>query len=794
MPRLGVRLDDTARDFLEGAALARRTVRIPVLHAPVQGTLYVLEVTSPRTSEALVLLARSVGPEAPTGWPFALARLEETEVDGEGSDPLYGRDLAGGKLVLAKRIGEGGSGIVYQARHRGLRLDVAVKLLHADLQRDAEFVRRFEAEALLASRLDHPNITRVLDFGQEKDGLLYLAMEYLDGKSLRDELGREGRLPLTRVVPILSQLCAGLTHAHVRGLVHRDVKPENVVLTRGLDDDGHAIEVVKLCDFGIALVHESAAQAGESSGTPDYMAPEQILGEPPDPRNDVYACGVLLYELLSGEVPFPGELQDLVARKRAGVYEPLGNRVRGLDPRVERIVARALAVDKNERFASARDLRSALAPPAPASVRTSQPEWLESGRDHLLASVPPPAASMPPASYPRGSMPPPASYARASMPPPTLSFPPAPASGSIPPTPPSSSRDLSPTGDGEARTLALFLRRLADAREPDAFAHLASELDPQVRALVAQGHAQAAWRLRSTLDVIAAEPAGEGGRGRAADARRLLKIFYDVKLLKTIAAKALDGIEDRDRTAAKLIVRAGLHGAHAVYGARLENGVFDARERFVAILEEIGPTALDLYRAALGKLESQLHMPGAATVVEDLFRAMPEMPSPALAELVARYARMDHAKVAPLAASAVARIAGPAGRPVLLELVVVVRDEVALAALAGLRKTGGMDALAVQAVAPILSGQLEVKPRVRVAVAEALASACADGVLPAQKLCQWVLSSVEASTPEVEDLVVVAAKSLVTLGGDGAYVAERWKRSASWLRTRLEAVLRELPR
>ena len=807
LARLTVRLDGAARDFLEGAALAARTVRIPLEVPPVAGTLYALEVHSPGDAEPLVLLARCVGPLAPTGWPMALSRPAEmeAEVDGEpASDPLYGRELAGGKLVLGARLGAGGAGVVYRARHRSLRLDVAVKVLHPDLQRDADFVRRFEAEALAASRLDHPSITRVLDFGQEADGLLYLAMEFLDGISLRELLVRERRLPAVRALPLIAQLCAGLGHAHARGLVHRDVKPENVIVTRAHDDDGHEIEHVKLCDFGIALRHAGGRHELETSGTPDYMSPEQIEGEPPDPRNDVYACGVLLYEVLAGDVPITGELGELAAKKRAGRHEPLSRRFPAMDPRLDPIVAKAIAPDKDRRHATARELRAdlrallesaavprtsyasiappprssnvdllgALSPAPPPSVRASQPDWLESGREYLV-SMPPPASSLAPP-------------APASRPGSTLSIPPPPSGlGSLfPPSSSPSSREM-PAISETARAAAIAVRRLAETRGEEAFAALAAEVEPLVRALLGEGQAAAALRVRSALEAIAAERS-EGGH-----ARRILKLFYDPRLLEPIADRALDSHEDKDRTASKLVVRAGLHGAHAVYRTRLRQGGFDARERFVAILEEIGPASQDLVRAGLAKLETQLEMPGAATVVEDLLRATPEIPNAAIAESVLRLARSDNPKIAALATAALAKTAGDAARDALCELVRSTNDDVALAALSGLRRTGGLDAAVLEVLAPAIVGQDETKPRVRVAMAEALVDARGDAVQTARRVCVTVLESVEATTSDLQDLVVVAGKVLVETKGDPAYVAQRWKRSTSWLRTRLEAVLRD---
>src|SRR4051812_20644132 len=167
------------------------------------------------------------------------------------SDPLIGRSV-GGKYEIVSFVGRGGMGAVYKAKQAHLKRPVAIKVLHPQHSQDGTFAGRFRREATSASRLDHPNLMRVLDFGQEPDGLLYLAMEYLDGRDLLRILKDEGVPPPERIVDIVGQVLAALAIAHDEGIIHRDLKPENIMIVRGKDDDGTAVDQVKVCDFGIA--------------------------------------------------------------------------------------------------------------------------------------------------------------------------------------------------------------------------------------------------------------------------------------------------------------------------------------------------------------------------------------------------------------------------------------------------------------------------------------------------------------------------------------------------------------
>src|SRR5512133_71392 len=212
---------------------------------------------------------------------------------GAVQDRMPGR-LLGGRYRIVSRLGEGGMGAVYLCAHEVLGRRYAVKVLRPDLATDAELAERFRNEAIAASRIGGENVVDVLDFGAEEDGALYYVMEALEGRSLGALIRDEGSLPVGRVLEILDQVCRALGAAHARGVVHRDVKPDNVFLVRR--DAG--AERVKVLDFGISHVPaargaERITRAGALIGTPEYMAPEQATGGAVDARSDVYAAGVL---------------------------------------------------------------------------------------------------------------------------------------------------------------------------------------------------------------------------------------------------------------------------------------------------------------------------------------------------------------------------------------------------------------------------------------------------------------------------------------------------------------------
>ena len=284
-------------------------------------------------------------------------------------DPAIGRRIADGKYVIESLIGSGAAGAVYRATHRELRRTVAIKLLHPHYQQDPHFMTSFRAEALAASQLDHPNVMRVLDFGQEPDGLFYIVMEHLSGRTLQSLLDEERRLATERAVEIMIQVCAALSVAHDHGIIHRDIKPDNIMLVPSRNDEGAAFELVKVCDFGIAALQNPRAEDADVAeandhiiaGTPEYMSPEQARGGEIDARSDVYSCGICLYELVTGRPPFLGDhAGEILIKQVEELPKPPSALIKGLDPIIEEIILRAIQKDPQMRHQSAREMRVEL--------------------------------------------------------------------------------------------------------------------------------------------------------------------------------------------------------------------------------------------------------------------------------------------------------------------------------------------------------------------------------------------------------------------------------------------------
>ncbi|MBZ0236887.1 MAG: protein kinase, partial [Deltaproteobacteria bacterium] len=271
---------------------------------------------------------------------------------------LVGRILDD-KFRLRACIGIGGSGVVYKADQIALGRTVAVKILAEELASDPRLVKRFHDEALAASRLNHPNTVSIIDYGQTPDGLLYIVMEYLRGPTLTHLLSREHPIPVARVLGIVSQVLSGIEEAHAAGVVHADLKCDNIVVEQRRTGHDH----VKVVDFGIARLM-NAPRDGEDRnicGTPEYMAPEIIQGAPPSFASDLYAVGIILYELLAGQTPFVGGTAvDILTRQLKTEPPPLGLTVRNLPGGLQPLVGRALAKKPAERFNDATEMRDEL--------------------------------------------------------------------------------------------------------------------------------------------------------------------------------------------------------------------------------------------------------------------------------------------------------------------------------------------------------------------------------------------------------------------------------------------------
>jgi len=327
----------------------------------------------------------------------ALASIKAAGPREEDYDRLVGETLDG-RYFVERKIGEGGMGVVFAVHHAVIERPLAIKVLKREVMRDTATIKRFVQEAKAASRIGHPNIVDVTDFGTTPDGMTYSVMEYVDGQTLGATLRHSAPFPQPRAIKITVQIARALGAAHDKGIVHRDLKPENVFL---LDRDGRS-DFVKIVDFGIAKVIPAGGanpneprltRAGSVFGTPEYMAPEQAAGKSDtDGRVDIYALGAMLYEMLTGRVPHRGEstVRTLAMVMLDPVEPP--SRVRpelGISPDLEAVVLKALAKKRESRYQTMGELIAAL-----EGVQPIVGKSITGSPVYALSAVPP-GASIP---------------------------------------------------------------------------------------------------------------------------------------------------------------------------------------------------------------------------------------------------------------------------------------------------------------------------------------------------------------------------------------------------------------
>ncbi len=292
--------------------------------------------------------------------------------------------MVAGRYRIVAEVGRGGMGEVYRADDLRLGQPVALKFLPQALTRDPAALARLHREVRMARQVSHPNVCRVFDVG-DADGVPFLSMEFVDGEDLGSLLHRIGRLPQDKALQVAHQLCAGVAEAHAFGVLHRDLKPANIML----DGRGN----VRITDFGLAATAEDLGGEDARAGTPAYMAPEQLLGEKATPQGDIYALGLVLYQLFTGREPYPGAtLADILAQRHKGAPARISSVVKGLDPAIERVIFQCLERDPRSRPRSVLAVAAALPGRDPLSAaiaagETPSPELVAAATDEPLISV-----------------------------------------------------------------------------------------------------------------------------------------------------------------------------------------------------------------------------------------------------------------------------------------------------------------------------------------------------------------------------------------------------------------------
>ena len=814
---------------LHKIAERRGAVFVPLLAGPVDRRMHVLECYAPGAEAAVMFLAEPIGPPTDRGFPLKLAPYEvaaqwdeielpepavtETEPPTppaslaqpgakrgtsptlsarhtrdlepvvvsptqRSGDAYVGRLLAGGKYSLDMLVGTGGMGAVYKGRHRDLDKEVAVKILHTTFQADAEFSKRFHAEALTMSKIDHPNVTRILDFGQEADGLLYLAMEYLDGVDLQTVLDQEGALPLERAVRIISGVCAGLGHVHRHGIVHRDIKPSNILMVSGLDDDETPTEIPKVCDFGVALAWTGNTQTSRVAGTPEYMSPEQCQGLVLDARSDVYACGMLMYELATGRLPFTGNDAALTARRQVTEQPARPSTILpDIDPLFESVIMKAIAKDPGARQQSMRHLRAELRELlAPVAV------LMDAGPESRAALVEP--VSTP---EPRLSPPSDGEAGRSSW----LELQ-SEGMTSFLFEHQNQLDEVADLGATLARDPELWLAQLEATHDATKFAADMALLDPVMRKLMKSADAKTLSVVVKSLRAIIKAEGAVGPRATAAGA--ILRLLRDPPRLQPLVAKAL-ATEDPPAELLHVLVEPQTAGAQALLEGRLNHATPTARASFVKVMRAIGPASLAPLTLALRGCHERGEHDGP--IIDDLLRSIPAGPSDATGSVVAEFLRSGSAETSATALYALAGLWGDRARPLLFGALGHVAPVIVITAITALRALRSIDSHVVTRLDAVLVANAAGMDDARVAAAVALGEATpearsAAGAVVARaftppKQTMWSVAPPSASPA----LAVALARSLLALGVPNAatMIQQRASASPDVLRRHLQALV-----
>lgn len=766
-------VDDDTRRQVEDLAQVRGMAIVPLIDAPVDGSLHVLEVTTPGQSESLFVLAEPLGSPTERGFPLRLhpydsppaqrsimplpgapqpatLRARRTgrltlspdhmgELRGEArerSRPSYAPELLmgnvfGGKYEITALLGSGTSGTVYRARHALLGTTVAVKIMHERYSNDLQFSARLHEQALKISQLDHPNVVRITDYGQEPDGHLYVAMECLEGTSLDELLKRDEFLTLPRIVDLTMQIAAGLGHAHTHGIVHGDLRPRKIVLVNSEDDEGQPALRVRIRGFGAF----ARAGGGEHVGHPAYMSPQQCVGEPSDVRGDIYALGIILYELATGRVPFVADDHEKLIAMQCGEAPPPPSSIRAMDRRLEKLILRMIEKAPADRLPNMRsvraELRELLLPPelelhgVGAGAQVRKHGGVE-GRAPVIAP---------------------------------------------------STMNMRAVPDIRAITARLVREPVSMLREalssPERFAAEAQTLAAAMQVLLTQGEFAALAHVVALLCKVAADPALADGRSELSV--RLVKALQDPARLASAAERALT---DHEEAASTLLASLGLAAAHALYAARVRaHPTPPVRGRFVATLRAIGLPCLPLVATALQRNAPGEANPHDVRLGEDLLRAIPVVSDESVGGVVAKYFRWGDTALRRAAIPPLVSLWGDRARPLLLGALQKDPDEATrVAAVRGLRDLHAIDEHVVRKAEEFLTGSAAASEGFCVALASALqdteptarplAASILRRILTPKGGMFAALRSKAKSTPTI--LLIAMARSFLAIGGPEA--------------------------